>query len=31
VGWFGGTTTLVELETSDPAAVTSAISAWSGR
>ena len=31
LGWFGGRTTLVELETSDPAAVTAAISAWSGQ
>jgi hypothetical protein len=31
VTWFGGPTTLVELEAHDPAAVTAAISAWSGR
>jgi len=29
--WFRGPTTLVELDAPDPAAVTAAISAWSGR
>jgi hypothetical protein len=31
ITWFGGDTTLVELDSSEPAAVTAAISSWSGR